>query len=99
MYLGRARDHAGDTHRFLNLQTELVLTTRDIIWLNKVYGDYKGSKMEVNWDTVGIVPKLSKRDLQPQQEPNRIAQQEESLQEQNVRPNRNQGQEHTGVRT
>ena len=93
VYLGRARDHAGDTHRFLNLQTELVLTTRDIIWLNKVYGDYKGSKMEVNWDTVGIVPKLSKRDPQPQQEPNRIAQQEESLQEQNVRPNRNQEQE------
>ena len=44
VYLGRARDHAGDTHRFLNLQTELVLTTRDIIWLNKVYGDYKGCR-------------------------------------------------------
>ena len=55
--------------------------------------------MEVNWDTVGIVPKLPKKGPQPQQEPNRIAQQEESLQEQNVRPNRNQGQEHTGVRT
>ena len=43
MYLGRARDHAADTHRFLNLQTEMVLISRDVIWLNKVYGDYKGT--------------------------------------------------------
>ena len=56
MYLGRARDHAGDTHRFLNIDTEMVIISRDVIWLNKVYGDYTGTHKGVQWDSIGLVP-------------------------------------------
>ena len=80
MYLGRARDHAGDTFRFLNLETELVLISRDVIWLNKVYGDYKGTKLETAWDTVGTLPKALKLLPQPQQGGNRDARQNEDQQ-------------------
>jgi hypothetical protein len=41
-YMGRARDHVADTHRFLNLGTGLIIISRGVIWLNKVYGDYAG---------------------------------------------------------
>ena len=70
MYLGRAKDHAGDTYRFLNLETELVLISRDVIWLNKVYGDYKGTKESEAWETIGILPKIEKHvpDLKDEEE-------------------------------
>ena len=99
MYLGRARDHAGDTYRFLNLETELILITRDVIWLNKVYGDYKGSKLEANWDTVGLTPQL-KKGLQPKQEDSHDHRQTGGLQaKENVRPKSESTPEHTGMRT
>jgi hypothetical protein len=42
MFLGHAPNHATDTFRFLNLQTMKVVVSRDVIWLNKCYGDWKG---------------------------------------------------------
>ena len=66
MYLGRARNHAGDTHRLLNLQTELLIISRDVIWLDKVYGEYKKTKVSVAWDTFSVLPKISKEDGPPQ---------------------------------
>jgi hypothetical protein len=42
IYLGRARDHAGDTYRFLNLAIKMALVSRDVIWLDQVYGELKG---------------------------------------------------------
>src|SRR5512137_2282570 len=57
MYLGRAKDHAADTHRFLSLETELILISRDAIWLNLVYGEYKGSLIEVAWEATGTLLK------------------------------------------
>ncbi len=61
MYLGRAKDHAADTHRFLNIDTKLVIISRDVIWLNQVYGEYTGSHKVVQWDSIGMIP--SKKDL------------------------------------
>ena len=55
IYLGRARDHAADTHRFLNLGTGLVIISRDVIWLNKVNGDYAGIK-EIKQEMIGWIP-------------------------------------------
>jgi hypothetical protein len=43
VYLGQARDHAGDTYRFLNLATKMVLVSRDVIWLDQVYGEFTGN--------------------------------------------------------
>ena len=104
MYLGRARNHAGDTHRFLNLQTELVLISRDVIWLNKVYGDYKGTHKEVRWDRIGTLPKAIKDVPEPQLQAVPHAQQNEGQQhdghgEQNVRRNQVEHTQDTGVRT
>ena len=42
MVLGRAADHSGDVYRFLNLTTNKVIKSRDVLWLNKMYGDWKG---------------------------------------------------------
>jgi Reverse transcriptase (RNA-dependent DNA polymerase) len=42
MFLGHAPNHATDTFRFLNLQTLNEIVSRDVIWLNKCYGDWKG---------------------------------------------------------
>jgi transposase InsO family protein len=42
MFLGYSEKHTGDTYRFLNLQTEQVEMSRDVIWLGKNYGEWKG---------------------------------------------------------
>jgi len=44
MYCGRANNHGEDVHRFLNLKTNRIIITRDVQWLKKVYGDWKGLK-------------------------------------------------------
>ena len=41
IYLGRPRNHAADTYRFLNLATNKVVISRDATWINKVYGEWK----------------------------------------------------------
>jgi Reverse transcriptase (RNA-dependent DNA polymerase)/gag-polypeptide of LTR copia-type len=58
MYLGRQKDHAGDTFRFLNIATKRVLVSRDAIWLNKVYGEYKGSHRSPLMDTITVLPSV-----------------------------------------
>ena len=42
MYLGRADNHSNDVYRFLNLKTNRIMLSRDVQWLNKSYGDWKG---------------------------------------------------------
>jgi hypothetical protein len=44
LYLGPALDHSGDTHRMLNLQTERVINSRNVAWLGKSYGCWKGQE-------------------------------------------------------
>jgi Reverse transcriptase (RNA-dependent DNA polymerase) len=42
MFVGYAENHAGDVYRMLVLKTNRIVMSRDIIWLNLVYGKYKG---------------------------------------------------------
>jgi hypothetical protein len=42
LYLGIAADHSTQVHLFLNLDTNHIILSRDLIWLNKSYGDWKG---------------------------------------------------------
>ena len=42
LYVGSADDHANDVHRFMTLDTQRVVYSRDVTWLNQVYGDWKG---------------------------------------------------------
>ena len=56
MYLGREKDHAGDTYRLLNIGTKKLIVSRDAIWLNKVYGQYKGTHQMPLMDTITVLP-------------------------------------------
>ena len=42
LYLGPAEDHAADVHRFFNPNTRKIVMSRDVKWLNKSYGVWKG---------------------------------------------------------
>ena len=56
LYLGRPRNHSADTYRFLNLATNRVVHSRDAMWLNKVYGEWKNLNKPVLPDMVTLVP-------------------------------------------
>ena len=49
MFLGYAKDHAGNVYRMLNLQTRKVMLSRDIIWTNKMYADKVGKTRAQFW--------------------------------------------------
>jgi hypothetical protein len=42
LYLGHADSHASDCFQFLNLETNRVIVSRDVTWLNKTYATFKG---------------------------------------------------------
>ena len=42
MFVGYAEDHAGDVYRMWNPATKKIVLSRDIQWLNKSYGEWKG---------------------------------------------------------
>ena len=44
MHLGLAPDHTSYTYHFLMLNMMMIQTSRDVIWLNKMYGEYKKLK-------------------------------------------------------
>ena len=46
MMLGYADNHAKDVYCMLNLETNRVLLTRDIIWLKKMNGAWKTSDID-----------------------------------------------------
>jgi hypothetical protein len=48
MFVGYAKDHPGDTYEMLNWNTMGVLTTRDVIWLDKMYFDKQGKEIQTN---------------------------------------------------
>jgi hypothetical protein len=42
LLLGHAENHHRDVYRFLNLETERIIRSRDVLWLNQQYGVWKG---------------------------------------------------------
>ena len=44
MLLGCVQNHNGDAYRMLNLSKKCILLSRDIIWINKTYGEYISRK-------------------------------------------------------
>ena len=42
LYLGPALNKPKDTHRFMDLKTRKIFSSRDVVWLDKVYGTYQG---------------------------------------------------------
>jgi hypothetical protein len=41
IYLGHAESHGKDVCRFLNLKTNKVIMSRNVVWMNKEYGLWK----------------------------------------------------------
>ena len=39
---GTSPNHSKDVYRMLNLDTKRVILSRDITWLGKMYGEWKG---------------------------------------------------------
>jgi hypothetical protein len=54
MMLRYANNHAKDVYRMLNLETNRVLLTRDIIWLKKMYKAWKASDADNTSDDKSI---------------------------------------------
>jgi hypothetical protein len=46
LYLGLAENHSKDVYRLLNLNTHRVIMSRDVTWINKTYGEWKGLTKE-----------------------------------------------------
>ena len=44
MFIGYAQNHTGGTYRMLNLSKKLIIIIRDVICLNKKYGEYVSRK-------------------------------------------------------
>ena len=42
LFLGKPDNHPTDVFRFLDLETKRVILSRDIVWLGKSYGKWKG---------------------------------------------------------
>jgi hypothetical protein len=52
LFLGHAPNHADNTYRFLNLTTKKVIVSRDVVWLGKCYGDWRG----ITSNVINVVP-------------------------------------------
>ena len=44
MFLGYAQNHTGGTYIMLSLSKKRTVLSRDVIWLNKTYGEYVSIK-------------------------------------------------------
>jgi hypothetical protein len=53
VFMGYAKDHAANVYRMLNLETNLIIITRDIRWLKKTYGEFMGLS---NLQQFGVEP-------------------------------------------
>ena len=42
MFVGYARQHAGDIYQMVNIKTNSVIITRDVSWINKFYHEQQG---------------------------------------------------------
>ena len=45
MFVGYAKDHAGDVYRFLNIHTKRIIMSRDVRWLNIIWKHYRMKSM------------------------------------------------------
>jgi Reverse transcriptase (RNA-dependent DNA polymerase) len=50
IFVGYSKNHAKDCYKFMNVDTKGMIFSRDVIWLNKMYGDYIGA------DKVKVLP-------------------------------------------
>ena len=51
MFLGYEQNHTRGTYRILNIHTNCIVLSREIIWLNKTYGEYVSRKWNTKADS------------------------------------------------
>jgi hypothetical protein len=44
IFMGYSLNHAHDAYRMLNMDTKKIINSRDIVWMNQVYKDWKDKK-------------------------------------------------------
>ena len=76
MFVGYADNHAGDVFRMLNLSTNKIITTRDVIWIQKMYGEHVGLKRSKYRETV--LKLLAEPDEDDDDEPHQTETEDES---------------------
>jgi len=42
LFIGYPDNHAGECYRMFNLETKKVILSRNVLWLDKNYAEYKG---------------------------------------------------------
>ena len=47
MFIGYPEDHAPNVYQFLKLESETMILSRNVTWMNQSYGDYKKLKVKV----------------------------------------------------
>jgi hypothetical protein len=66
MFVGYTDHHSRDVYRMLNLTTNSIINSQDIIWLNKTYGERKNYKTTISTgenDTIELLTGIDKRKL------------------------------------
>jgi hypothetical protein len=66
MFDGYTEHHSRYVFRMLNLTTNSIINSRDIIWLNKTYGEWKSNKTTISTiedDTIELPTGIDKRKL------------------------------------
>jgi hypothetical protein len=62
MFMGYSINHAHDVYRILNIETKKIIISRDIVWMNTVYKDWKDQKdkkkSEVDDEDDAVEPKI-----------------------------------------
>ena len=41
MFIGYPDDHAANVFQFINLDKQYVISSRNVTWINKIYGDFR----------------------------------------------------------
>jgi hypothetical protein len=66
MFVGFTEYQLRDVYRILNLATNSIIKSRDIIWLNNTYGEWKNYKTRISTaedDTIELPTGIDKRKL------------------------------------
>jgi hypothetical protein len=64
--VGYTEHHSREVYRMLNLTTNSIINSQDIIWLNKTYGEWKNNKATISTsedDTIELPTGIDKRKL------------------------------------
>jgi hypothetical protein len=66
MFVEYTEHHWSDVYRILNLTANSIINSRDIIWLNKTYGEWKNNKTTIStaeYDTIEMPTSIDRRKL------------------------------------